>query len=137
MQKQGAEPGTLALKNVVAVLLGACVGVAGALGVCFAFAGVMQARWLPMENSGAAVAAAGLVGGFLGGFFALRKGKGTPLVLSLSAAGVMFLAFLALGALFYQEISSPENWIPTLLSCLCGGALAGLCGKKHRKKRRK
>ena len=51
--------------------------------------------------------------------------------------GILFLLLLTAGFLFYESADLRNGGLGLLLSCGCGGALAGVLGGKPKKKRRR
>ena len=54
-----------------------------------------------------------------------------------SAGLILFLLLLTAGFLFYESADLRNGGLGLLLSCGCGGALAGVLGGKPKKKRRR
>lgn len=115
--------GVLGLGIVMAVLL-ACA-FAGAQGV------------LSQQHLTNCVYAACVSGGAVAGAAALRRRRELAIQLGMAGGGILFLLLLLIGVLMKGSAPSAEN-VPTIfLSCLCGGACAGVLGRKSKKKRKR
>ena len=55
----------------------------------------------------------------------------------LTAVAILFLLLLTAGFLFYESADLRNGGLGLLLSCGCGGALAGVLGGNPKKKRRR
>lgn len=83
-----------------------------------------------------------ILGGFLGGCFAVKQCKGQSLIIGLAAGGILFLLQLSIGLLIYDTLSFENGGLGLLCGALCGGAAAGILmrgkrGGSRGKKRRK
>jgi len=83
-----------------------------------------------------------VLGGFLGGLFAVRRCQARGLFVGLAVGAVFFLLQLTLGLLLYDTLSLENGGIGCLCGDLCGGAAAGILaggGKRpaQKKKRRR
>ena len=72
-----------------------------------------------------------------GGLLAVRQGRGRSLLMGFGAGLILFLLLLTAGFLFYESADLRNGGLGLLLSCGCGGALAGVLGGKPKKKRRR
>ena len=125
------------LGAMVDLLRGAGVGLAGALAVLAIAAGLISFGMMSNAKADGAVVAACLLGGLLGGAFAVRRRKIAPLPTGLGAGGMLFLLLLAAGGLLYDVLPTLRTGGVVASACLCGGGLAGVLGGKPKKKRRK
>ena len=50
---------------------------------------------------------------------------------------ILFLVLLSAGLLLFEDASVSNGGVPILLSCLCGGAMAGILGSRPKKKRKR
>lgn len=78
-----------------------------------------------------------VIGGFVGGLFAVVRIRAKTLLIGLGAAIIQFLLIMTIGFLVYSDVSISEHGIGIAAGCLAGGALAGFLGGKPKKKRRK
>ena len=85
------------LGAMVDLLRGAGVGLAGALAVLAIAAGLISFGMMSNAKADGAVVAACLLGGLLGGAFAVRRRKIAPLPTGLGAGGMLFLLLLTHG----------------------------------------
>lgn len=83
-----------------------------------------------------------VLGGFVGGVFAVRRCSARGLFVGLAVGAVLFLLQLTLGLLIYKNISLEDGGIGLLCGALCGGGAAGILSgggrksaktKKHRR----
>ena len=68
---------------------------------------------------------------------AVRQGRGRSLLMGFGAGLILFLLLLTAGFLFYESADLRNGGLGLLLSCGCGGALAGVLGGQPKKKRRR
>ena len=68
---------------------------------------------------------------------AVRHVEGRSLLAGLGVGVVLFLLLLTAGFIVYQGASVANGGAGILCSCLCGGAIPGLLGRKPKKKRRR
>ena len=94
-------------------------------------------RWLGQGMMDSAVMAACALGALAGGLLAVRQGRGRSLLMGFGAGLILFLLLLTAGFLFYESADLRNGGLGLLLSCGCGGALAGVLGGKPKKKRRR
>ena len=92
---------------------------------------------VPVEAMYGTVLAACALGAFAGGIYAVRHVEGRSLLAGLGVGVVLFLLLLTAGFIVYQGASVANGGAGILCSCLCGGAIPGLLGRKHKKKRRR
>ena len=97
----------------------------------------MSNRWLGQGMMDSAVMAACALGALAGGLLAVRQGRGRSLLMGFGAGLILFLLLLTAGFLFYESADLRNGGLGLLLSCGCGGALAGVLGGKPKKKRRR
>ena len=135
--KKREEPqGAVWLSGVLNLLRAGGLGVAAALVVLGVAAAMISFGWIDYERGGGAVVAACLLGGFLGGVFAVGKRRGAALVAGLGAGAVMGLLLLLLGLVVYGARPAVGSVGTVLGACLCGGGLAGVLTGKPKKRRR-
>ena len=115
--------GVVALGTAVLVVLAASVPAAGGI--------------LGEDRLWQVVLAACVLGGLLGGLFAVRGLGGGSLPVGAGVGLILFLLLLSLGFLLYDEAALSQESLPILLACCCGGAVAGILGRKPRKKRKR
>ncbi len=118
-------------------LLGGLGGFILALVILFVVSVFVSNGLLPADRSGTISMAAALIGSFAGGLWAVSGFRSRTLLVGTATGGVLFLILLTLGFLIYDSMSLEQGGFRLLLSCLCGGAVAGLAGGKPKKKRRK
>ncbi|MEG2120167.1 MAG: TIGR04086 family membrane protein [Pseudoflavonifractor sp.] len=137
VRKNEEEHGARLVRYVVGVLLG---GLLGLTGCCLFLLGIslcIAQGWLG-ENIMYQLAVVGCVlGGFVGGTFAVRRCGSRALIVGLLTGAVQFLLLLTMGLLCYDGIAPETGGIGLLCGGLCGGAAAGILGGKPKKKRRK
>lgn len=78
-----------------------------------------------------------IVGSLLGGWISVRQDRCWALVLGPGTGGILFTLLLMMGLIFYGELPSGDKLIPVLCACLCGGGMAGILGRKRKKKKRR
>lgn len=120
-----------------AVLKGGLLAVAVMLAVLLAGAGAISVGWLGQEMMSRWGMLACVAGSLAGGLAAARQERRWALLLGLGIGGMLFGLLLLAGLALYE--GAPEmGRIPGILcSCLCGGGMAGILGRKSRKKRKR
>lgn len=115
--------------SVTAVLVMASILLAGA--------GMISAGILGQEIMGQWGILSCVAGGLAGGWTAVRKERRWAIPLGLGTGGILFLLLLLTGLIFYEGSPSAEHMLPVLCACLCGGGMAGILGRKNKKKRKR
>ena len=121
-----AEPGGAWIAVMCELLKGALAAVAAAVLTLLA-EGAMDRAAL----------AAGVLGGLVGGLTAALRLRRSTLLVGIGVGAILFLLLLSAGALASDSVSLANGGAPVLLSCLCGGAMAGILGARPRKKRKR
>lgn len=106
------------------------------LAVLLACAGAMSAGWLGEKLMGRCILVSCLLGGLLGGVV-VSYGQRRALIQGVGTGALLFLVLMALGAIGYESFSVTNGGAGVLCACLCGGAIAGMLGRKRGKKRRR
>ncbi len=140
MKKKGRkqeEPGSPWVSAMCILLKGgvlAGVVAMAALLLCAALvsAGLLRERW--MDGAVLAVCVAGAVSG---GLYAALKLRDRAMLMGPGVGCVLFLLLLTAGLLAYDTSSLEQGGAGILCACLCGGAIAGILGRKPKKKRRR
>ncbi len=133
-QEEAASPWI----NVMCEMLkgGVLAGVVAmaALLLCAALvsAGLLRESWMD-----GAVLAVCVTGAAVGGLYAVLKIRSRPLLAGPGVGIVLFLLLLTAGLLAYGTASLEQGGVGVLCACLCGGAIAGILGRKPKKKRRR
>ena len=87
--------------------------------------------------SAGAVLAACVLGALIGGLLAVRRIGRSTLLVGAGVGAILFLLLLLAGTLLFEEASISNGGGMMLLSCLCGGAMAGILGSRPKKKRKR
>ena len=66
-----------------------------------------------------------------------EKGFDAADVYIAGVGAILFLLLLLAGTLLFEEASISNGGGMMLLSCLCGGAMAGILGSRPKKKRKR
>lgn len=112
------------------------LGMAAALLVLGVAAGLISFGLVGNTKGDSVVIAACLLGGFLGGIFAVRRRKGAALPTGLGVGVVLFMLLLTAGMVLYDTLPALRSGGAVAGACLCGGGLAGILAGKPKKKRR-
>ena len=118
------------LGTMCGMLKGGALAFLTAVAILFLCALAVSNRWLGQGMMDSAVMAACALG-------AVRQGRGRSLLMGFGAGLILFLLLLTAGFLFYESADLRNGGLGLLLSCGCGGALAGGLGGKPKKKRRR
>ena len=135
-ERQPEKAGSLWMEAVCAsvkggVLAGICSVFLLFLFACLISNGIIKEQWM-----GTSVLLACVGSTMIGGFFATRHAKGKSILPGLGVGGILFLLLVVSGMLVYGELEE-EACLKILCSCLAGGSLAGIIGRKAKKKRRR
>lgn len=125
------------LGTMCGMLKGGALAFLTAVAILFLCALAVSNRWLGQGMMDSAVMAACALGALAGGLLAVRQGRGRSLLMGFGAGLILFLLLLTAGFLFYESADLCNGGLGLLLSCGCGGALAGVLGGKPKKKRRR
>ncbi len=131
------DPGSQWINSMCELLKGGVLaGVAAVLALLLCAvlvsAGLIRECW--MEG---AVLSVCVLGGLVGGIYAVRKIGRRTLLAGLGVGAVLFLLLLTAGLLAYETASMEQGGAGILCACLCGGGIAGILGGTSRKKRRR
>lgn len=132
-----AEPGGAWIAVMCELLKGALAAVAAAVLTLLACSLLVGAGALPEGAMDRAALAAGVLGGLVGGLTAALRLRRSTLLVGIGVGAILFLLLLSAGALVSDSVSLANGGAPVLLSCLCGGAMAGILGARPRKKRKR
>ncbi len=98
---------------------------------------LISAGAVPERFMERAVLAACVLGALTGGLLAARRIGRSSLLVGTGVGAILFLLLLLAGMLLFEDISVSNGGGMMLLSCLCGGALAGILGSRPKKKRKR
>ena len=134
MRKGEEDQGTVLLRYGKAILLGG--GIAFLTCVVFLFlAAFGVSRGLIGAELRYQLTVVGCVlGGFVGGMFAVRRCCSRGVFIGIAVGGVFFLLQLTLGLLLYKDVSLENGGIGLFCGAICGGTAAGILGGGGRKK---
>lgn len=139
MKKTGRrqeESGNGWMGVMAALLKGSVLALAVTLLVLFLCSAAVSAQWLSQSAAGRGVEAACVLGALAGGRLGVRKQRELSLALGLGTGGALFLLLLCGGVLLYESAPVTERMLSILLACLCGGAIAGILGRRGRRGKR-
>ena len=127
-KKEGKTTG-----NVLPVLLGTGTGLVLLLLLTLLAAGLIWSGVLPVSIAGMSLTIAAGLCALVGGRVAVNRGSGGSLPMGSAAGGLLclILGLVCLGT------TGTEGFVGILLMTLAGGCLAGLMGKKKRKKKKR
>lgn len=133
MRKSEEDQGTVLLRYGKAILLGG--GIAFLTCVLFLLlAAFGVSRGLIGAELRYQLTVVGCVlGGFIGGVFAVRHCHSKGGFVGIAVGAVLFLLQLTLGLLLYKDISLESGGIGLLCGAICGGAAAGILSGGGRK----
>lgn len=137
MRKGEEDQGTILLRYGKAILIGGVVGFATCL-LFLLLAALGVSRGLIGGELRYQLTVVGCVlGGFVGGMFAVRSCPARGLFVGLAVGCALFLLQLTLGLLIYKNASLENGGVGLLCGALCGGAAAGILGSGGRKTTKK
>ena len=131
-KKEGKTTG-----NVLPVLLGTGTGLVLLLLLTLLAAGLIWSGVLPVSIAGMSLTIAAGLCGLVGGRVAVNRGSGGSLPMGSAAGGLLclILGLVCLGTTGTEGFHG--QFVGILLMTLAGGCLAGLMGKKKRKKKKR
>ena len=94
--------------------------------------GVLREQWAQ-----GAVLAVCVLGGAVGGIYSIKRIRSKSLLVGTGVGAILFLLLLTAGLLAYDTASLEQGGAGILCACLCGGAIAGILGRKPKKKRKR
>ena len=125
------------LGRMLDVLRGGGIGLLTALAVLGIASVLISTGVLSDTAAGSVVIAACLAGALIGGLVAVRRAGSGVLPTGLGVGLALFLLLLSAGLLLYGAAPEAFSGGGNLCACLCGGGLAGILGRRPKKKRRK
>ncbi len=136
MRKNEEEQGAKVVRYMVNALWGGVLALAVCIVCLLAAAAGISKGWLGMDFLYQTALVGCVAGAFVGGRLAVRRSGSRALVMGLAAGLVLFLLLLTVGVAGFQS-APDERAIGLLCASLCGGAAAGLLGKRGKKKKRR
>lgn len=122
--------------TLLSILLGGTIGVVLLLLLGFLAAVLLWSALVPEDTVPLLLTAAAGLSPFVAGWVAVQKGRGgSPMAIGAGVGGLL-CAVLALVCWGLSRLFSP-SFLTTLLVTLAGGCLAGLFGRKPKRKKKK
>ena len=140
MKKSGRrqeEQGSGWMEWMSSLLKGSVLALTATLLLLLACSAAVSGGWLNQTSMERAVVAVCVAGGLLGGAISIRRRRDIALLLGTGTGAVLFLMLLGLGTLLFEDAPALGRIPMILCACLCGGAMAGILGRKTKKKRRR
>lgn len=98
---------------------------------------MISAGWLGENALEGGAMGTCVLGALAGAAAAIRGHRELSLPLGIGTGALLFLLLFAGGVLFYDTAPQTQNIPEILLACLCGGGVAGVLGRKTKKKHRR
>ena len=136
-EKKVEETSGLWITVMGQLLLGGLAAVLTALLVLLICSLLVSGGAVPERAMDRAVLAACVLGALAGGLLAVRRIGRSTLLVGAGVGAILFLLLLLAGTLLFEEASISNGGGMMLLSCLCGGAMAGILGSRPKKKRKR
>ena len=131
------ENGGLWITVMGQMLLGGAAAVLAEVLALLVCSLLISAGAVPERFMERAVLAACVLGALIGGLLAVRRIGRSTLLVGAGVGAILFLLLLLAGTLLFEEASISNGGGMMLLSCLCGGAMAGILGSRPKKKRKR
>lgn len=122
-------------KILIAVVVGAAVALMITMILLFLCATAISAGVFAVESSRGITILICVVGGFCGSIMAVRSVGKNGLLVGLGTGLLFFLLLILFGMLLLKGVSFGVGQLLILGVCLLSGVLAGLIGKKRKKRR--
>lgn len=135
--KRQREKGSAWPDAAGALLRGSAVAAGMSLLLLLGCAAAISAQWFGQQAMERCVVLSCIAASLVGAAVSVRNFREQAMLLGVGTGMIQFLLLLLLGLLLYD--GSP-NWprVPSILcACLCGGIMAGILGRKTKKKRRR
>ena len=116
---------------------GSAVALGLALLLLMGCAAAVSAQWFGQQAMERCAVVVCITGALVGAAVSMRRNREWAMVLGLGTGGMLFLLLLSMGVLLYENAPVLEHMPSILCACLCGGAMAGILGRKPKKKRRR
>ena len=136
-ERKPEETGGLWITVMGQLLLGGLAAALAALLALLACSLLVSSGAVSEKAMDRAVLAACVLGSLVGGLLAVRRIGRSTLLVGAGVGGVLFLLLLSVGLLAFPSASISNGGGMILLSCLCGGAMAGILGSRPKKKRKR
>lgn len=137
MRRNEEDQGAKLVRYVLDVLLGGAIALLASFVFLLVASLAISRGWLGEELMYQLTIVACVLGAFLGGAVAVGRSRARTLIVGLLVGTVLFLLMLTVGFLFYGSVTPEESGLGLLSGALCGGAAAGILGRRPKKKRRK
>lgn len=135
--KRQEEQGSGWMDWMSSLLKGSVLALTTVLILLLACSAAVSGGWLNQTSMERAVIAVCVAGSLLGAIVSMRRRRELALPLGIGTGAALFFMLLGLGALLFEDAPALDR-IPTILcACLCGGTMAGILGRKTKKKRRR
>lgn len=122
-------------KTATAMITGTLGALLIAMLLLLVCSAAISAGVLKMENSRGLAVFICALSCFCGGLFVVRSCGKTALPLGVGTGFLFSLLLTMLGHLLFEDAEFGMGQLLILCICLCSGALAGLIGKKRKKRR--
>ena len=119
------------------LLKGSILALTMALVLLLACSAAVSGGWLNQGSMERAVVAVCVAGSLTGAAAAMRRHRDLALPLGIGTGAALFFLLLGLGTLLFEEAPTADRFPTILCACLCGGTMAGILGRKTKKKRRR
>ena len=135
--KRQEEKGSAWVNVSGALAKGSAVALGLVLLILMGCAAAVSFRWIGQQGMERCAVLACVVGSLAGASVSMRHNREWAMALGIGTGGILFLLLLALGVLLYENAPVTSGIPGIFCACLCGGAMAGILGRKAKKKRRR
>lgn len=132
MAKTEAKPNAKILTHI---LLGILLGLIITVLLLLLCSILISSGGVRLEFARQLAIAACAIGIFTAGILSVRRCGKYSLPVGLAVGMGHFLILCLLAPLLAKDVTFGSNQLPLLFACICAGALAGLAGKKRKKRR--
>ena len=136
-KKRVEEPSGTWLDVTSRLLKGSVVALLATMLCLFLGACTVSFGWLKQEQIMGAVSGACVLGGLIGGLVAVRRKPAGALFIGLGVGVILFFVLMTAGMLMHEGSSLENGGIGIFCACACGGAIAGIFGRKRKKKHKR
>ena len=135
--KHQDEGNSAGLNLMVGVAKGSIAALAVNFVVLFLCSAAISAGWFDQSYMERAAVMSCVLSALLGSVIAVRRDRLLALPLGIGTGLFVFFLLTAVGIVLYKDAPALDKVPEILCACLCGGGIAGILGRKNKKKHRR
>ena len=135
--KRQEEKGSAWMGVTGALVKGSAAALCLTLLLLLGCAAAVSVQWLGQQAMDRCVVMSCIAGALVGAAISMRNAREWAMPLGLGTGMALFLLLLSMGILLYENSPVLDSVPGVFCACLCGGAMAGILGRKTKKTRRR